>query len=308
MEKAIVTGGAGFIGSHLTEALVKQGYRVTVIDDLSTGKPQNIYHLKKDIEFIKGSITDLPLLKKSFKNADYVFHMAAISSVPKSVANPIASHEVNNTGTLNVLQAAAQNHAKKLVFMSSAAVYGDIPTLPLTEDMAPRPKSPYAADKLSAEYYCQVFREVYQLPSVCLRCFNIYGPRQDPNSEYAAVIPKFIQLALEGKPLVIFGDGEQTRDFAYVKDIVEANMFAARSDIGGIFNISGGKSVTVNNLAALILKLTGNKSSVIHDKPRPGDIIHSLADVTRAETSGFKTGYSMEAGLAETIKHFTGCR
>ncbi len=308
MEKAIITGGAGFVGSHLTEALAKQGCRVTVIDDLSSGKRENIYHLKKDIEFIKGSITDLPLLKKNFKNADFIFHMAAIASVPKSVANPLASHEVNNTGTLNVLQAAVQNNIKKMVFMSSAAVYGDIPTLPLKEDMLPRPKSPYAVDKLSAEYYCEVFRDVYRFPSVCLRCFNIYGPRQDPGSEYAAAIPRFIKLALEAKPVTIFGDGEQTRDYVYVKDVIEANLLAARSNMAGIVNISGGNSITINNLAGLIIKLTGDKARIVHDKPRAGDIIHSLADITHAGEYGWKPSYSIEEGLAETIRHFCGNR
>jgi UDP-glucose 4-epimerase len=262
MEKAIVTGGAGFIGSHLSETLVKKGYRVVIIDDLSSGKRENIYHLEKDIEFIKGSITDLPLLKTAFKGADYIFHMAAIASVQKSLTNPLASHEVNKTGTQNVLQAAIQNDAKKMVFMSSAAVYGDIPTLPLKEDMAPRPKSPYAVDKLSAEYYCEVFRNVYNFPSVCLRCFNIYGPRQDPTSEYAAAIPKFIQLAREGKPVVIFGDGKQTRDYVYVKDVIEANLLALKSEAGGIYNISGGKSIKINDLAARIIKLKGNKYGI----------------------------------------------
>ena len=308
MEKVIVTGGAGFIGSHLTEALVKRGYQAIIIDDLSTGKRENIYHLKKDIEFIKGSITDLPLLKKSFKGIDYVFHMAAMASVPKSVANPLASHDVNNTGTLNVLQAAAQNGVKKMVFMSSAAIYGDIPTLPLKEDMPPRPKSPYAVDKLSAEYYCEVFRNVYNFPSVCLRCFNIYGPRQDPASEYAAAIPKFIQLAVDGRPVVIFGDGEQTRDYVYVKDIIEANLLALKSNAGGVYNISGGQSIKINDLAALIIRLTGNKSQIIHDKPRAGDIMYSLADISRAGTFGWKPAYGMEEGLAETIRHFTGNR
>lgn len=308
MEKVIVTGGAGFIGSHLAEALVKRGYRVIIIDDLSTGKPENIYHLKKETEFIRGSITDLPLLKKHFKGADYVFHMAAIASVPKSVANPLASHEVNNTGTLNVLQVSVQNNIKKMVFMSSAAIYGDIPTLPLKEDMPPRPKSPYAVDKLSAEYYCEVFRNVYRFPSICLRCFNIYGPRQDPNSEYAAAIPRFIQLAAAGKPLVIFGDGEQTRDYVYVKDVVEANLLAVKSNKEGIFNISGGKSITINDLAKLIIKLSGNKSEITYDKPRPGDIIHSLADVSRAGAFGWKPAYSMEKGLTETIRHYHGGR
>jgi len=305
MERVIVTGGAGFIGSHLTEELVKQGFDVTVLDNLTTGNLHNILSLKKDITFIKGSITNLSLLKKLFKNTDYIFHLAAIASVPKSVTDPLASHEVNNTGTLNVLQAAVQNRVKKLVFMSSAAVYGDIPTLPVKEDMPPQPKSPYAVDKLSAEYYCAVFRQVYQLSSVCLRCFNVYGPRQEPDSDYSAAIPKFIALALAGKPLTIYGDGKQTRDFVYVKDVIAANILAARADLNGIFNISNGRSVTVNELAGLIIKLTGNKSEIVYDQPRPGDIVHSLADITKAASIGFKPSYTMETGLAETISSFS---
>jgi len=308
MEKAIVTGGAGFIGSHLAEGLVKNGWRVTVIDDLATGKLENIKHLQKDIEFIQGSITDLSLLKKQCKNTDCVFHLAALSSVPRSITDPVASHEVNATGTLNVLLAAVQNNVKKLVFASSAAVYGDIPTLPVKEDMLPRPKSPYAVNKLTGEYYCAVFQNVSRLPAVCLRYFNVYGPRQDPTSEYAAVIPKFIQSALEGKPLVIYGDGEQTRDFAFAQDVVEANILAARRDVTGVFNISGGAGITINNLAGLIIKLTGGKSKIVYEKPRPGDIVHSLADITRAGTFGYKPAYTMESGLAETIKYFQKAR
>ena len=303
MEKVIVTGGAGFIGSHLVEALVKQGCRVTVIDDFSTGKPDNIKSITKDIELIKGSVTDLPLLQKAFKSADFVFHLAAIASVPQSVANPAASHAVNNTGTLNALQAAAQNKVKKFVFMSSAAIYGDTPTMPIKEDMDPRPKSPYAVDKLSAEYYCRVFQDIYALPGISLRCFNVYGPRQDPNVEYAAAIPLFIRLALAGKPIVIYGDGQQTRDYVYVKDVVAANILAARSSVTGIFNISSGVSITINELTALIIKLTGNKSKIIYEKPRPGDIVHSLADITKATAFGYRPAYAMEAGLAETIKY-----
>ena len=306
MKKTVVTGGAGFIGSHLTEALVKQGFHVTVIDNLSTGKPDNIKHLKKDIEFVKGSITNISLLNKLFQNVDYVFHLAALPSVPRSIENPMASHEVNASGTLNVLIAAAQSHVKKLVFASSSSVYGDTPTLPKTEDMTPNPKSPYAVSKLAAEYYCLVFQNVYQLPSVCLRFFNVYGPRQDPDSQYAAVIPKFIKSAMDGKPLVIFGDGEQTRDFTFVNDVVAANILAAQSDVCGLFNISRGESITVNKLAGLIIKLTGNKSKIVYEKPRSGDILHSLADITKARTFGYESGYSLEDGLAETIRYFNG--
>ena len=304
MKKAIVTGGAGFIGSHLAERLVELGHQVIIIDDLSSGKMENMDKVLfgKKAEFVQGSITDPSLLKRLFTDADYVFHLAAVTSVPRSIDNPQASHEVNVNGTLNVLLAARDNSVKKLVLASSAAVYGDTPTLPQTEDMMPRPLSPYAVAKLVGEYYCQVFTRIYNLPTVCLRYFNVYGPRQDVNSPYAAVIPKFIQEVRRGNAPVIFGDGEQTRDFAFVKDVVEANVLAAQSDISGIFNIGGGESVTINRLAALIVELVGSHVKPIYREPRPGDIKYSLADISRASAFGFKPEYNLKQGLAETIR------
>lgn len=304
--KAVVTGGAGFIGSHLVEALLAQDYQVAVIDDLSSGKLNNIKELLSRIQFEQGSVSDFPLLKELLRNADYVFHLAAIASVPKSIDDPRASHEVNATGTINVLLAALQNKVKKIVFSSSAAVYGDVTTLPVKEEMTPCPLSPYAAGKLAAESYCQVFSHVYQLPTVSLRYFNVYGPRQDPKSQYAAVVPRFISSALEGKPPTIFGDGEQTRDFISVKDAVDAALLAARSDMCGVFNISSGEGVSINRLAELIIKLTGKKLKPIHQEERDGDIKHSLADISRARAFGFEPRYSLEGGLAETLRWFTG--
>jgi UDP-glucose 4-epimerase len=304
VKKVIVTGGAGFIGSHLTERLVELGYQAVIIDDLSSGKMENMDRVLsgKKAEFIHGSITDLSLLKRLFKDADYVFHLAAITSVPRSIDNPQASHEVNVNGTLNVLLAARDNSVRRLVLASSAAVYGDTPTLPQKEDMTPRPLSPYAVAKLVGEYYCQVFTRIYNLPTVCLRYFNVYGPRQDVNSPYAAVIPKFIQEVRRGNAPVIFGDGEQTRDFAFVKDVVEANVLAVQSDITGIFNIGGGESVTINRLAELIVELVGTKVKPIHLEPRPGDIKYSSADISQARAFGFKPGFDLKEGLAETIR------
>jgi UDP-glucose 4-epimerase len=308
VRKAIVTGGAGFIGSHLAEELVGRGYQVTILDDLSTGKRENIEPAlsRENVEFIEGSITDLPLLQRLFQDANYVFHLAAVPSVPRSIDSPLASHEGNITGTLNVLLAARDNGVKKVIFASSSSAYGDTPTLPKREDMTPNPLSPYAVSKLAGEYYCQVFSQVYGLPTVCLRYFNVYGPRQDPDSQYAAVIPQFIKLLSEGKPPVIFGDGRQTRDFTFVKDAVEANILAAQSDACGLFNISGGKSITINQLADLVIKLVGNSNKIkpIHQKPRPGDILHSLADISKAKVFGYEPKYSLEAGLAETIRWF----
>jgi UDP-glucose 4-epimerase len=310
-----VTGGAGFIGSHLSQELVLRGYRVTILDNLSTGKMQNIVHLINPInstnptnpvtqqtEFIKGSITDLPLLKKLFQGVDYVFHLAAIPSVPRSIENPLASHNVNITGTLNVLLAAKDNKVKKVIYASSSAVYGDTPTLPKREDMPPNPQSPYAVTKLAGEYYCKVFYEVFHLPTICLRYFNVYGPRQDPSSQYAAVIPRFIDRLFRDEPPIIFGNGEQTRDFTFVMDAAAANILATESDATGVFNIGTGKRVPINELARLITRIMGKDSKPIYQEPRPGDIRHSLADISKAKQFGYNPRYNLEEGLRETIK------
>jgi len=306
MKKAVVTGGAGFIGSHLTEELARRGYYVIILDDFSTGKIENIEPLlkKKSVELIQGSITDLPLLRRFFPGVDYVFHQAAIPSVSRSIENPEVTHEVNATGTLNVLLVAKDNGVRKVIYASSSSVYGDTPTLPKSEDMLPNPQSPYAVTKLAGEYYCHVFQEVYGLPSMCLRYFNVYGPRQDPLSEYAAVIPKFIKTVSEKSPPIIFGDGEQTRDFTFIKDAVEANILAAESNATGIFNIGRGESITINQLARLTIKLMGDNVEPIHAEPRPGDIRYSLADISRAKTFGYNPKYSLEEGLMETIRRF----
>jgi len=306
MKKVVVTGGAGFIGSHLAEELARRDYRVIILDDLSAGKIENIEDLldKENVEFIKGSITDPPLLQELFRGVDYVFHQAAIPSVPRSIENPQASHEVNVGGTLNVLLAARENSVKKVIYASSSSVYGDIPTLPKREDMVPHPLSPYAVTKLAGEYYCQVFHQVYELPTVCLRYFNVYGPRQDPNSQYAAVIPRFIKRALEGNPPIIFGDGEQTRDFTFVKDAVEASILAAESDARRLFNIAQGESITINELAKLIISIVGENMEPVHQEPRPGDIRHSLADISRARAFGYEPRCSLKEGLRETIRSF----
>ena len=308
MKKVIVTGGAGFIGSHLAEELVRRGYYVTILDDLSTGKMDNIEGLlsKKNVDFIRGSITNFSLLSELFQNAQYVFHQAAIASVPRSVDSPQSSHEANITGTLNVLLSARDNHVNKVIYASSSSVYGDAPTLPKREGMIPDPLSPYAVTKLASEYYCQVFHQVYGLPTVCLRYFNVYGPRQDPNSQYAAVVPMFIKRSCEGNPPIIYGDGEQTRDFTFVKDTVDANILAAQSEACGLFNISRGESITINQLAELIMELVGNRVEPIHQEPSPGDIRHSLADISKAEAFGYKPKYDLKVGLAETIRWFNG--
>lgn len=306
MRKAVVTGGAGFIGSHLAEELLKRRYKVIILDDLSTGRRENIEPIiaNSDVQFIEGSVTDLPLLNKLFQNVSYVFHLAAIPSVPRSIESPLASHNVNITGTLDVLLAAKDNKVKKVIYASSSAVYGDTPTLSKREDMPPNPQSPYAVTKLAGEYYCHVFHQVYGLSTICLRYFNVYGLRQDPNSQYSAVIPRFIQRVLDNKPPVIFGDGEQTRDFTFVKDAVGATILAAESDATGIFNIGTGERISINKLAALIINLIGNSVEPIHEELRFGDIRHSLADISKAKQFGCNPKYDLEEGLRETIGSF----
>jgi UDP-glucose 4-epimerase len=306
MSKVIVTGGAGFIGSHIAEELVKLGYQVVILDNLSTGRLSNLdpIYTKKNIEFVQGSIVNLSLLRKLFSGVDYVFHQAAIASVPSSIKNPKASHVVNITGTLNILLAARDKEVKKVVFASSSSVYGNTPTLPKIETMTPNPQSPYAVTKLTGEYYCEVFHKIYGLNTVCLRYFNVFGPRQDPDSPYAAVIPLFITNVLAGKSPVIFGDGEQSRDFTFVKDVARANILAAESTSTGVFNIGSSTRVTINHLAQLIIKLAGNdRIQVEHKGIRAGDVVHSLADITKAGSFGYHPKYNLEKGLKEAYDY-----
>jgi UDP-glucose 4-epimerase len=302
--KVVVTGGAGFIGSNLAEELLKK-HEVTVIDNLSTGRIENLDQIIDKINFIEGSITDLDLLKAAFSGSDTVFHQAAIPSVQRSVDNPIASNEANVEGTLKVLVAARDCNVRKVVYASSSSAYGDTPTLPKKEDMKPNPKSPYAISKLAVEYYCRVFSEVYGLRTACLRYFNVYGPRQNPESQYAAVIPRFITRALANEPLVIYGDGEQTRDFTFVKDVMKANILAMDSPAEGVFNIACGKRMSLNELASKIMEITGIKLDPIHDEPRQGDVKDSLADISDARRElGYEPDFDLASGLEETIEWF----
>ena len=299
--KYIVTGGAGFIGSHIVEAIAGS-HEVVVIDNFSSGKQENLSMFSDNVHRIPGSITDLPLLKDAFLGADGIFHLGAIASVARSVDDPIATHETNLTGTLNVLLAARDCGVKKVVFSSSSAVYGDEPTLPKREDMPPVPLSPYAVSKLAGEYYCTVFFELFGLKTVSLRYFNVFGPRQDPLSEYAAVIPKFITRLLHHQPPLIFGDGKQTRDFVYVKDVVQANLLAMQSTKTGTFNIGSGESIDLNTLARTLAEIMKVTISPLYEKPRSGDIRDSVSDITAAKKSlGYRTSYSLDKGLAETI-------
>lgn len=305
-KNVVVTGGAGFIGSNLARVLTHEN-RVTVIDNISTGYLKNIQDLidAKKVGFIRGSITDLDLLQDAFRKVDYVFHQAAIPSVPRSIEDPISSNYANINGTLNVLVAARDNDVKKVVYASSSSAYGDTPTLPKKEDMKPCPLSPYAVSKLAAEYYCQVFTEVYDLPTASLRYFNVYGPRQDPSSEYAAVIPKFITRIFNDKSPIVYGDGEQTRDFTFIDDVVNANILVAESKPTGVFNIAGGKRISINDLAKSIMEIVGKDLDLIHDNPQPGDVKHSLADISKAkEQFNYEPKFSVRNGLKEAVRWF----
>ena len=305
VKRVIITGGAGFIGSNIAEELFADN-EVIIIDDLSSGRIQNIQHLTKrsNVSFIQGSITDLSLLQKAFAGADYIFHQAALASVPLSIDDPLRTNEVNIIGTLNVLVTARDSHVKKVVFASSCAIYGDTPTLPAREETPLHPLSPYAVTKATGEQYCSVFRHVYGLRTVCLRYFNVYGPRQDPKSEYAAVVPKLITAALAGRPLTIFGDGKQTRDFVFVKDVVQANIAAADSAAEGIYNLGTGVETTVQELAETVTVLTGRSPEIIHEPARPGEVKRSRSDIVRAKDFGYRPRYDLTNGLKETIDWF----
>lgn len=304
--KVLVTGGAGFIGSHLAEELAKDN-EVIILDNLSTGKLENIKNIAelKNVNFIRGSVADLPFLKGVFKDIDYVFHQAAIPSVPRSIQHPENSNEANVTGTLNVLIAAKDSGVKKVVFASSSSVYGDTPTLPKLEDMPVNPLSPYAVTKATGEFYCRVFQEIYGLSTISLRYFNVFGPRQDPNSQYAAVIPKFITAILRDEPPVIYGDGEQSRDFSFIKHVVSANILACRSNQTGIFNIACGRQITINELVDIINEILGKDVEPVYNEERPGDIKHSLADISRARLFGYDPKSNFKEELKETVRWFT---
>ena len=303
----IVTGGAGFIGSNLAERLARDDHEVVVIDDLVTGRRENIEHLisRPRVTFIEGSVTDLALLTDAFSGADGVFHQAAIASVPRSVAKPLETNAVNVAGTVNVLWAAKECGVPAVVAASTSAIYGDDPAFPKRETMAPTPLSPYAVSKLAGEYYGKVFSDLYGIRTVFLRYFNVFGPRQDPNSEYAAVIPKFITRLLDGKPPIIYGDGEQTRDFIFVADVVRANILAMESNASGVFNIAGGSRISLNELAGSLSEITGVHHRPVYEPPRSGDVRDSLADISRAgEAFGFSPRRTLAEGLRETVAWF----
>jgi len=306
--RILVTGGAGFIGSHISERLLSLGHEVTVLDDLSTGKLENIQALMDDarFNFCRGSILNLALLRELIRSRriERITHQAARPSVARSIEDPLATHEVNTTGTLNVLKAAQEARCQRVVAASSSSVYGNTPVLPKREDMHYRPRSPYAASKVAGELYLQVFHDVYGLQTVGLRYFNVYGPQQDPNSHYAAVIPRFIRLALSGEPLPIEGDGAQTRDFTYVDDVVGANLSAltVQELHGECVNIGFGEQTSISSLAETIIRQTASSSMIVLREPRPGDVRDSLADISLAKSLlDYKPEYRPADGLRRTI-------
>lgn len=309
---ALVTGGAGFIGSHIASALAAAGARVRVIDDLSTGYRENLQEIKGDLDFVQGSLADERTLAKAVDDVELVFHEAAIPSVPRSVENPRQTHVASVESTFSLLLAARDRKVRRLVYAASSSAYGDQPTLPKVETMLPEPLSPYAVAKLVGEHYCQVFTRVYGLETVSLRYFNVFGPRQDPSSTYSGVVSRFISDLLGGKRPVIYGDGEQSRDFTYIENVVDANLKAAETSkgIGQVINIANGKRITLNQLLHELKSLT-NKPDVSADyqEPRAGDVKHSLADITRArELLGFEPRVGLRSGLEFTIDWWKNSR
>lgn len=301
-KRALVTGGAGFIGSHLADALLAEECEVAVLDNLSTGHLSNLDHARDRITFYKGDIQDPEILSKAVKDTDVVFHQAAMVSVPQTVENPIDSAMINDIGTLLVLEAARKNNVKRVVLASSSAVYGDDPQLPKHENMNPKPLSPYAVQKLTGEYYARLYKDLYGLETVCLRYFNVFGPRQDPSSFYSGVISIFMDRAASKEHPVIYGNGNQFRDFIFVKDVVRANLLAAKTDsAGGNFNVGTGSFVSINRLWEMICHISGFNAEPEYRPARPGDISESVADISRAKSElGFEPEYSFEKGLEIT--------
>jgi len=300
--RVLITGGAGFIGSHLVEHF--QGKAdVRVLDSLRSGYRKNLDGF--EVDFRLGDIRDRKAVDDAMKDVDYVFHLAAMISVPESMTKIAECIEINNLGMNNVLESAAAHGVKKLCFSTSAAIYGDNPVVPKVETMFPEPKSPYAITKLDGEYYCGMFTKEGRLQTACLRYFNVFGPRQDPKSAYAAAVPIFIDKALKGEDLTIFGDGEQTRDFVFVKDVVAANAFFAQSEFTGVHNIAYGGKITINDLASEIIRLTNSNSKIIHLPERAGDVKHSMAAVDKLKATGFKPSHTFSEALQYTINAWT---
>lgn len=304
MATYLVTGGAGFIGSNIAEELVRRGEETIVLDDLSTGNERNMESFRSKITFIHGDIRDARTVRKAIDGVDFVLHQAALASVPRSIEDPVLVNDVNIGGTIVVLEEARRAGVKRLVYAASSSAYGDSEVMPKTEEMTPRPLSPYAVSKLAAEHYCAVYSHVYGLPTISIRYFNVFGPRQDPKSQYAAVIPIFVTSLLRGERPTIFGDGEQSRDFTFVDNVVSANLLAAGCEgaAGQMVNIACGEIATLNELFARLDDLIGAGIEPIYDDPRPGDVKHSLADISRArDLLGYDPVVSFEEGIEKTV-------
>ncbi len=298
-------GRYSFIGLEPFLTISSKSGTMTIEGELDQ-KLENVAELltNNNVKFVQGSITDLPMLQRLSRGVEYVFHQAALARVPRSIADPLTTNEVNVTGTLNILLATRYNKVGKVIYASSSSVYGDTVTLPQKEDMPPNPLSPYALTKLAGEYYCNIFRHVYGVSTVSLRYFNVYGPRQDLKSQYATVIPAFIDRIHQGLPPIIHGDGEQSRDFTFIEDVVSANIMAAENSAEGTYNIGFGQAITINHLAESTLSLMEKNLQPIYEKPRPGDPRHTLADVSKAREFGYEPEWSLEEGLRKTIEEF----
>jgi len=307
MPRNLVTGGAGFIGSNLARKLVSLKQEVVILDDFSTGKMENLTDIRRDVEIIEGSICDLNLVRRAAKGVTHVFHHAAVVSVVRSVDDPLTTNAVNVDGTLNCLMASRDAHVERFVYAASSSAYGDNPSLPKREDMKPEPLSPYAISKLTGEFYSRVFHQIYGLETVCLRYFNIFGPHQDPTSQYSAVIPIFITKMLKGESPTIYGDGEQSRDFTYIDNAVGANLLAARSPkaAGHVINVACGDRYSLNQLVDKIRNLTGAAASATHAQRRAGDVLHSMGDIGLArELLGYSPQVTFDDGLRSTVEWF----
>lgn len=304
--KVLVTGGAGFIGSHLAGRMLELGHEVRVLDNFSTGRRSNLDALDGEVEIVEGDMQSYERAHASVRGCELVYHQAALPSVPRSVQDPLTSNASNVTGLLNVMLAARDAGVRRVVYASSSSVYGSSPALPKSEDMTPQPFSPYAVQKLAGEGYCRAFGEVYGLETVAIRYFNVFGPRQDPRSQYAAVIPNFIAALMRSERPTIHGDGEQSRDFTYVENVVEGNVLAAEAAeaAGKVYNVACGERVTLNELFSELADLLGSDLEPVYSDPRPGDVRHSLADISAARRDlGYEPTVLLREGLARTIEH-----
>lgn len=310
--KVLVTGGAGFIGSNLAEALIQRGAKVTILDNLSTGFKENLDEISGEFRFIEGDLNDDPAVKSAIEGAEIIFHQAALPSVPRSVENPTETHNTCINGTFNLLLKAKEGGVRRVIYAASSSAYGDQPTLPKVETMRPEPLSPYAAAKLMGEYYCQVFTRIYGLETISLRYFNVFGPRQNPSSMYSGVISRFIDALLGGKPPVIYGDGEQSRDFTYIANVVDANIKASLTGkgIGEVMNVANGEATTLNELFALLRRITSREDIEVDYQPeRKGDVKHSQADNARAvDRLNYENLVGLEEGLLKTIEWWKASR